>query len=328
MISGEQVGFSQAYLPLWQSATELNREFDRIKATGARWVRFDFYWGALEPSRGSYNWALTDRAVNAAHARGLQVLALVTYTPTWARPAGTTDHAPPTNPQDYANFIRAAVQRYAPMGVKAWEIWNEPNSGHFWTPKPDAVAYTQLLQAAYSAVKSADPASIVITGGLAPSGGTLDYTSSDGFWVSPWRFLTNMYNAGARGSFDAVGHHPYPGMPYSPSTAAVWNPFQQTVDLHNLMVQRGDGSKQIWGTEAGSWTGTSSNSVTEAQQAQFTTEFLQGWAQWSYAGPFFYYSLRDMGTNAADREDNFGLLRYDYSAKPAMAVFDAAVSGS
>ena len=51
-------------------------------------------------------------------------------------------------------------------------------------------------------------------------------------------------------------------------------------------------------------------------------------AQWSYVGPFFLYSLRDMGTNPTDREDNFGLLRNDYSPKPAMAAFDAAVSGS
>ena len=119
----------------------------------------------------------------------------------------------------------------------------------------------------------------------------------------------------------AVAHHPYTGMPYSPDTHAAWNPFQQTAELHKLMTFLGDGNKRVWGTEAGAWTGTSTHAVSEAQQAEYVHEYLQGWKDWSFAGPFFYYSLRDLGTDLGDREDNFGLLRHDRSTKPAMAAF-------
>jgi hypothetical protein len=328
-VENSRIGFSHAYLPLTLSAADLAADFDAIAATGAKWVRFDFYWSNVQPaSRDRFDWTAIDRAVNAARSRGLNVLGMLAYTPTWARPANTTDHHPPTNPDDFANFAGAAARRYAPLGVRSWEIWNEPNVGNFWSPKPNVVAYTDLLKRSYAAITAADPGATVLTGGTAPAGGTLDWTSPDGTQVSPWRFLKGIYDNGGRGSFTAVAHHPYTGMPYGPSTTATWNSFQHTDDLHDLMASYGDGAKKVWGTEAGSWTGTSSNAVTEAVQADFVKQYISGWNAWSsFTGPFFYYSLRDRGTNLADREDNFGLLRYDRSEKPAMAAFRQVMSG-
>ena len=43
--------------------------------------------------------------------------------------------------------------------------------------------------------------------------------------------------------------------PAARSSAASWNAFTQTKDLHDIMVQNGDGAKKIWGTEAGAPTG-------------------------------------------------------------------------
>ena len=325
--AGPEFGFAQAGDPLWQSTASLNADFDRIKAAGGRWVRFDFHWPSIQPSGPStFDWTTTDRAVSAARSRGLEVLAILTYTPPWARPAGTTDQHPPSNPSDYAAFARAAVTRYAPQGVNAWEIWNEPNQNGFWQPKPDVAAYARLLKAVYPAIKAADPGARVITGGLAPAGGTLDYTAPDGSRVSPWRFLKGIYDNGGKGSFDAVGHHPYTGMPFAPSTLEAWNAFQQTRDLHALMTSFGDGAKLVWGTEAGVWTGSSYQAVSEATQAQYVREYVQIWKSWSFVGPFMYFSLRDRGTDPANPEHNFGLLRADRSEKPAMAAYEQALA--
>jgi hypothetical protein len=166
----------------------------------------------------------------------------------------------------------------------------------------------------------------VLTGGTAPAGGTLDYASSDGRWLSPWRFLDALYANGGGGSFDAVGHHPYAGQPYLPSVLAQWNAYQQSANLHDLMVANGDGAKQVWGTEAGSWTG-GDRAVSEAEQIAYVTEYLTLWSRWSWTGPLIYYELRDQGTDRSDREQNFGLLRYDWSAKPAFETFSDVVSG-
>ncbi|HEV3451464.1 MAG TPA: cellulase family glycosylhydrolase [Acidimicrobiia bacterium] len=317
VIAGSRVGLAEAYNPLWESDAQLAADFDAIRATGATWVRFDFDWSAVQGNGpNAWNWAVLDRGVAAARARGLKVLATLAYTPAWARPGGTTDKNPPTNPDDFAAYARAAAQRYGAQGVQAYEIWNEPNNPAFWQPSPDPAAYTVLLRRADAAIKAVDPGATVMTGGTSPMDGA----------DAPAAWLQAIYADGGGGAFDAVAHHPYTGMPYGPSTVASWNAFQQTVDVHNVMVNNGDAGKLVWGTEAGAWTGTSANAVSEATQAQFVTEYLQGWSNWaSFTGPFFYYGLRDQGTDLTNREDNFGLLHNDGSPKPAMATFTSDI---
>jgi len=307
------------------TATELGQNLDMYKSAGSRWVRVDVNWELIE--RGgpaSYDWASFDRVMQAATARGLQVVAGILYTPAWARPANTTGTYPPTDLTDYANFARAAVQHYAPMGVHTWEIWNEPNIG-FWSPSPDPARYAQMLKLAYSAIKQADPSAFVISAGLSPYGA---YGQTSAQQMNPLTFLERMYAAGAAGSFDALGWHPYnyTGIFFHPSSA--WSQVAETSpSARSMMVANGDGAKQIWGTEFGAPTGTSSSAVSEVSQAQLVKDGYAKWKTWSFAGPLFWYSGRDAGTNTADREQNFGLVHSDYSAKPSLASYQAAAAG-
>jgi hypothetical protein len=90
------------------------------------------------------------------------------------------------------------------------------------------------------------------------------------------------------------------------------------------MVGNGDGDKQIWGTEFGAPTGTARPSVSEAAQASFVTEGYARWRARPFDGPLFWYSFRDAGTDRSDVEQNFGLLRHDFSPKPSFAAYQAA----
>jgi hypothetical protein len=312
-----RAGFAEGYTLLWGSDTELNQRLDGIAATGATWLRVDFDWSVAQPSASSWNWGPIDRVVNAARARGLRVLALLTYTPVWARPPGTSDKNPPTNVADFATFARAAVQRYQPKGVAHWEIWNEPNSKWFWSPKPSPSAYTALLRSASTAIKGVDPGATVITGGLSPAP-----DAADGTMVAPLTFLQGIYAAGGRASFDAVAHHPYnyPYMPMRSESYYNWNAFAGvTPALHDTMVANGDGAKKIWGTEMGAPTVDGS---TPEYVAAYVTEAYTAWSQWSYTGPLFWYSYRDAGTDPADIESNFGLVTQTFAPKePALQAF-------
>jgi hypothetical protein len=326
-VAGTSVGFAQAYAPLWQPIADLNSDFDAIAATGAQWVRFDFMWGVVQSNGpNSWDWSTIDRGVNAAKARGLKVLATLAYTPPWARPAGaSSDKWAPTNPDDFVRFARAAVARYAPQGVHAYQIWNEPNTG-FWSPKPDPAAYTELLRRSYPAIHEVDPQATVVVGGLAAVGPTLDWEATGGAELSAWRFLTRMYAAGAAGYFDAFAHHPY-GIPGGPTGTGTWNAFGQSQALHDLMASHGDGAKKIWGTEAGYYTGTGTWGVSEATQAQYMTDYVRLWTQRSYTGPIFIYSLRDRSTNASASEDNFGVLRVNSQPKLAYTELSGLIIG-
>jgi hypothetical protein len=319
-ISGARVGIDEAYRPFYVSAHELEADFNAIKASGAKWVSFDFDWSTVQAAGPtSYDWAPIDRAVNAADRRGLKVLGIPDYTPSWARAPRTDNKYPPRNLDDYVTFVKAAVARYAPKQVHTWAIWNEPNNPVFWKPKPDVAAYSDLLKASYPAIKTVDPSATVLTGGTAPATGTL----------SPASWLSGLYAHGAKDSFDAVSHHPYAGLPFGPASIAPFNSFEQTLDLRDLMVNHADGAKKIWGTEAGAYTGTARGAVARDTQARFISDYLRLWNRWSsFTGPLFIYELRDGGTDRANRDDNWGLLTTNGTPKPAWHAFTAALRRS
>ena len=136
-----------------------------------------------------------------------------------------------------------------------------------------------------------------------------------------------MYANGAHGSMDAVGWHPY-SYPYG-TGYQVWSAWSQMSETspsaRSVMTANGDAGEQIWATEYGAPTGSTSTSVTEAAQAQYVTDAVSKFKAWSWAGPAFLYSGRDSGTDMSNIENAFGFIRNDWSLKPSYAAFSAAV---
>jgi beta-xylosidase len=318
------------------STTALNKQLDDIVALGVGWVRFDVQWQNIQPKDAShYDWGAYDRVAKAAGAHHLKMLGVLAYTPAWARPGGCESaQCAPNDPAQFAQFAAHTAAHYQPMGLQAWEIWNEPNTSTFWLPNPAADAYTRLLQATYSAVKLANPQAIVVSGGLSPQ-------TTDDHNVSELDFLQGMYNAGIKGFFDALGAHPYtyPLVP-SHSTQQAWSRLSQTgANLRNIMIANGDGVKRIWITEFGAPTGgsgaaatmenystVSSGHVTEELQAFEATRSVELYKTYDWVGPLMWYSFKDASTNQTDAANTFGLLRADGSQKPAYTAFKNAIS--
>jgi polysaccharide biosynthesis protein PslG len=211
------------------------------------------------------------------------------------------------------------------MGVHAYEIWNEPNIPDFWSPQPDPARYAQLLELAYTAVKRADPSATVLSGGLSPHG---FYGQIDKDGMNPLTFLERMYAAGAGRSFDALAWHPF-NFPYG-SGFAKWSAWSQmtktTPSARSILRANGDGAKKIWATEFGFPTGSSSRDVSEVQQARLLKTALSNLGGRSWAGPAFVYSYRDNGANSRNVEQGFGVVRHDYTPKPAYRVFERAAA--
>lgn len=122
-------------------------DWDRMAALGARWVRQDFAWSAIEPADDDLRWTGTDSIVRDATAHGLEVLALLTYAPAWANGGHADNKYPPTaaHAASFEDFTYRTARRYLPRGVTAYELWNEPNHAGFWKPGPDPVAYTDRV---------------------------------------------------------------------------------------------------------------------------------------------------------------------------------------
>lgn len=307
-------GFSEGTWMLNLSPEDLDRELDAVAQTGATWLRVLFDWNRAEPAAGQYAWAVFDGIVDAAHARGLRVLGNIAFTPSWARPPLSFFTAPPTDPDAFADFSRAVVGRYGSR-VSDWEIWNEPNLPLFFGfSGNNAARYTTLLQSAYTAIKDVQPGSTVIAAGLSRVIGP----------DSPPAFLAAMYDAGAKGYFDAAALHPYVfpgGIAADPD-----NGWSDIARFREVMVAHGDGGKKIWMTELGAPTSSpSAEGVSQEEQARQITDVLSALSRLDYSGPAFIYSIRDNNSSSPNnREDNFGaLLTTDFQPKFAAGVLAA-----
>lgn len=316
--SATTIGLADSQL-YFLSEADINRQLDEMLGLGVQNVRIQMPWAGIEPAQGVYDWSQIDRVVNAAYARNMGVLGVLNATPTWAATPNTPPYAgAPISTSAYANFTSQVAQRYAGK-VSAYEVWNEPNIGMFWAPEPDPAAYTKLLQAAYSAIKLADPSATVV-GGVLTS--TLDFGD---FAMNPVRYVDEMYAAGAQGYFDALSFHPYQySTKFSDGLGLPESPLNQLNAIRNLMVANGDAAKLIWATEYGLPTSV----VTEQQQAEYISDILNAWKNVAYGGPLFVYSTRDLQTGSTNPENNFGVFRTDWTAKLAAAVIKQAIAAN
>ena len=319
------------------SRADIDRSVAAMTAAGIRWVRANVGWSAVErDGKGVLNegWlAELDYAVTKARAAGMEVLMPISDgVPYWASadPARYSDASGrhwnvlwrPTNFGDYADFVSFAVRRYKPLGVHTYELWNEPNHPYFWPSGPNPAEYKQLLAAAYPAVKAADPGATVLMGGLSKS----DYT-----------YLQGLYAAGGGQYFDAAAVHPYAGSAdptwcwaQAGSTKPAYDAFCAIEEVRRVMEANGDSAKALWLTEMG-WSSAGGDwGVSEAVQAEYLTKAFTKLQSYPYVKAAFWYNFRNtywLNDAPGDYEANSGLLRTNFSAKPAYDAMKAWTGG-
>lgn len=312
------------------SQNDLDQYFQNLQSLGVKWIRWDIDWSVVQSDNStSYSWEGVDRVAATAKKYGINSLAIVTYSPKWAADQSCKADfgCSPADSKIFGLFAGEAARRYKDS-IFYWEIWNEPNTANFVGVKSDISRYSNILKEAYLEIKKVNQNNIVLSGGLMPSG-----DESDGS-TSPLTFLKALYESGANQYFDAVALHPY-SYPVSPNYVAAWNSWEQMASVRQLMMSKGDSAKKIWITEYGAPTGGpgsirdldqltftyNSDYMSETAQkemAQQATAFYHQNADWM--GPFFWYSLHDNGASKDTPENFFGLLRNDWSKKPAYDV--------
>jgi polysaccharide biosynthesis protein PslG len=209
------VNVNRLFNDLAYTQTEIDAQLAAVRATGATIARSDALWEATEPTapvagHHRYDWSFDDRIAGSLAAHGLTWLPIVDYSAPWAQSVAGQDHSPPRSDLDYAAYAAALAARYgsggafwrahpalAPAPVTAIEIWNEPDNGEFWAPRPDAATYARLYLVARAAIDAAEPSVRVLVGGL----------------TNPPVSLPAMVRGAPqlRGHVDGVAVHPYGG---------------------------------------------------------------------------------------------------------------------
>jgi len=238
---------------LWWKPDIALRDIGLVQDMGFGWVKQQFSWREIEGiEKGQFDWYRPDTIVDEVERAGLKLIVRLDRQPFWSEPLDNQyqDNQPPANYQDYADYCGAVAERYRSR-IAAYQVWNEPNLTREWgNLPPDPVAYTALLKGCYEAIKAADPQAIVISSGLAPTGTHSDEAMPDDL------YLQAMYDAGAADYFDvlgvnAPGYKAPPELPPSEAAASEeygggrWFTFRHVEDIRALMLENGDGHKQI-----------------------------------------------------------------------------------
>ncbi len=194
------------------------------------WVRFGaFSWAKIEPARTeppTYHWETVDEeSLLKAAADGMQVIAIIRFTPGWAQqvPGSYCGPVRAEAMDAYAQFLSALVERYSapPFSVHYWELGNEPDVapslvgpssaygcwGDTNDPYYGGGYYAEMLKKAYPAIKAADARSRVVLGGL-----LLDCDPAhppEGKDCQPAKFLEGVLRSGGGAFFDIVSFHGY-----------------------------------------------------------------------------------------------------------------------
>lgn len=302
---------------------EAIRDLREAAALGADMVRVDLRWNWLQPdgpdAYSRYRMARVERLLEVARSEGLRVLGQASFSPCWASTAPRTaggecapDHGlyPPADPDKYGAFISEIVSRWGDA-LGALEIWNEPNQVAFWRGTP--AQYVALVRNAAQAISRSDHPDLPVVAG-ALSGSNTSY-------------LQELYDEDIDRWSDAISVHPYdvrwggPGAgfrdPTIPRRGDQWSFAAGVPAIHEVMLANGD-PDPLWITEFGYPDCPATPYCVDPElQGDYLASAMRTASVWPYVDVFLIFRLRDWFSPQPGMQFHFGLLRRDWSPKPA-----------
>jgi hypothetical protein len=142
--------------------------FKHAAAIGVRNIRADLaLTQVVTDAAGGRNWQPVDQYVALARRYRLQVTLVLLATPWWeaacAGPVAESYKCPPLDPRRWGAWAGEIAARTR-GAIERFEILNEPDNGA--TFFGTARQYAALLDAAYGAIKAANPRATVLLGGI------------------------------------------------------------------------------------------------------------------------------------------------------------------
>ncbi len=273
---------------------------------GAKIIRTGVGWEGLEPQKGKWDFSLMDRLVDLYGKDGMELQAMLAFTPKWAAPPEAQ------NSKDWLDWNRAVpdmeawkeyartVAKHYDGKIRYWEVWNEPDLFGFFRGSRDD--YLKMMKAAYQEIKSVDKDLQVLTGGFAsldPHPGKKDPEFHD-IVIKEGEGFYDIHAFHQHGNFDS---------------------FQKIVDGKMLEIRKSlNSAKPLYFNE------TAIHSLGDSQRNQaevLVKKLLFGKARGAMG--YNWYDLRDDGFDPRDAEHNMGLLTNDFYPKAAYPAYNSLV---
>jgi hypothetical protein len=310
-----------------------DKDARKLDKSGAKHVRWIMFWPRIEARSGQFDWTTPDKLVGDLASRGIKVLPIMWGSPRWLEGRAVTPPLDSKQARDaWKGFLRAAVERYgtagtfwtneyaaahpgkAPLPIKTWQIWNEPNLSSAMNP-PDPGLYARLLRLSHRAIRDVDREAKLVFAGM-------PQTSDMG---AP-KFLRGVYaeGEGIKKTFDIVALHPY--------GRNVRTMLDQIERVRRTLRKHGDHREPLWVAEIG-WGSLPKDAtpygLTKGRQGQKEAlkrafralkEKRRDW----HIRRVLWFNYRDPhggSPQSCGFCTSAGLLAYDYEPKPAWSAF-------
>lgn len=242
----EGLGVEMSALP-GLTAENVTSYMERVKESGATYIRQEVDWGGIETSPDVYDWSASqplDILFSSAAANDLHVVATLTGGPTYLAAAG--EHVgQEAFLERWEKFVQAAVGHFGEQ-VDIWEIGSGINSSFamstFLSPlspfeplAPDPVFYSSILKSAAKIINEGDPNDEVWLGSLIG-------LAAEDCAMNPLTFMLELNAARGWRYADAILYEPRQGSaaPEFPPSGAI-----NSVCASNLMVTPGSLSEEV-----------------------------------------------------------------------------------
>jgi hypothetical protein len=303
-----------------------------IQRTGIGTAHFGLLWPYVQPgSANEHAWRYVDGIVGPLAARGIRSVPFVWGSPRWvARAYSVTPLSTTAGKRAWANFLKAAVNRYGPGGtywrgpyrtafpgakpkpIRTWQIWNEPTLSKFFGRKNYVRRYAKLLKVSHQAITSEDAHAKIILAGV--PGGKKPH---------PSQFLKKLYRVkGIKKDFSGVALHPY-----ADNLKQLASAIKQT---RAAMRKGHDQRTKLWLTELGWGSGRPDrfgiNKGPKGQKKMLMKSFemlIKQRREWRIQS-LYWFDWRDPppGRNTdCSFCASAGLLKYDSTKKPAWRAY-------
>ncbi|MDX2352613.1 hypothetical protein [Stutzerimonas xanthomarina] len=276
-----------------------------LQQAGIESVRTDAHWAFLERKRDQLKVERHWPAYLAGNeAQGIESMFILGY--------GNRFHGNGEKPR--SEPVRAAFNRYVAFTaqqfrgrIKHYEIWNEWDVEDPIDPQ-FTQDYARLITDAAGIIRQHDPDAKVLAGAVTTKG------IESGFAL-------RLVEAGIMQSIDGLSLHPYVHCRNrGKNTPEAWIEWLAEVDLE--LSSAANQPVPLYLTEMAWPAHQGACGIDETLQAAYLARSFFLAKTLPNVRGYWWYDFRNDGTDKREREHNFGLVRQDYSLKPAYRVLE------